>query len=88
MGRRDDDTSSFDSLPVREPAAGNKKQMLEETSPQIGDLVHSYSPFTEERHPALVIGERNCPEYGRILTLLLTLRSGETVLDEWPVEHW
>jgi len=67
-------------------AAGIKEK---ERDLQIGDLTLSYSPFDDDyRHPALVIGERTCPEYGRILKLLVTLPSGESTIDEWPVEHW
>jgi hypothetical protein len=60
--------------------------MLEETPLQIGDLAHSYSPFTGERHPALVIGERMCPHNGRLLILLVTPVGEDPRIDESPIE--
>ena len=65
-------------------AAGIKEK---ERDLQIGDLAHSYNPFTGECHPALVIGERMCPDNGRILKLLFTRQGGDSAVEESSIEY-
>lgn len=64
--------------------AGTKEK---EQDLQIGDLANSYNPFTGECHLALVIGERMCPDNGRILKLLVTPLRGDSYVEESSMEY-
>lgn len=62
--------------------------MLEEIPLQIGDLVHSYNPFSGHSDPAIVLDiTGHEEEYGPYYKLLVTPQGEDPRIDESPMQY-